>query len=101
MATRLSSTAGADPDQLVRVSGLHKHFPVRGTLRDALRGREAVVKAVDGITFDIRKGEGIGLVGESGCGKTTTGRMLLRLLEPTSGHITFDGDDIGEPQAAI
>lgn len=96
MATRLSRTAGADPDPLVRVDGLHKHFPVRGTLGDALRGRETAVKAVDGITFDIRKGEGIGLVGESGCGKTTTGRMLLRLLEPTSGHITFGGEDIGD-----
>jgi peptide/nickel transport system ATP-binding protein len=70
---------------LLRVEGLTKHFPVRG------RG---LVRAVDGIDFEVAPGETLGLVGESGCGKTTAGRMLVRLLEPTSGRIVFEGRDI-------
>ena len=69
---------------LLSVEGLTKHFPVRGGL----------VKAVDGVDFRVRQGAALGLVGESGCGKTTTGRMLVRLLEPTGGRIVFDGRDI-------
>ncbi|MEU5727246.1 ATP-binding cassette domain-containing protein, partial [Micromonospora sp. NPDC047738] len=63
------------PEALLRVRGLTKHFPVRGAL-----GSRALVRAVDGVDFDVRPGETLGLVGESGCGKTTTGRMLVRLL---------------------
>ncbi|MEU8208253.1 dipeptide ABC transporter ATP-binding protein [Micromonospora sp. NPDC049044] len=76
-------------EPLLRVRGLTKHFPVRQGLRAT-----SLVRAVDGLDFDVRPGETLGLVGESGCGKTTTGRMLVRLLEPTSGSIEFAGRDI-------
>jgi oligopeptide/dipeptide ABC transporter ATP-binding protein len=76
---------------LVEVRDLVKHFPVRGGV---LQRTVAMVQAVDGVSFEIRRGETLGLVGESGCGKTTVGRLLLRLIEPTSGTITFDGVDL-------
>ncbi|MDT5123846.1 MAG: peptide/nickel transport system ATP-binding protein [Acidobacteriota bacterium] len=72
--------------ELVRVRGLVKHFPVEGS--------DDVVRAVDGVTFEILEGETLGLVGESGCGKSTVGRCLLRLIEPTAGEIEFDGRDV-------
>ncbi|MCC6432362.1 MAG: ABC transporter ATP-binding protein, partial [Gemmatimonadaceae bacterium] len=76
---------------LLRVQGLTKHFPVR---RGVLQRVTGAVKAVDGVSFDIAPGETLALVGESGCGKTTTGRAVLRLIEPTAGAITFDGVDV-------
>ena len=79
---------GGEP--LLKVEGLVKHFPVRS----GAWGKASVVRAVDGVSFDVRPGETLGLVGESGCGKTTTGRMLVRLLEPTAGKLTFEGQDI-------
>ncbi len=83
------SAASATP--LVEVRDLVKHFAVHGGILQRTIGQ---VQAVDGVSFDIRRGETLGLVGESGCGKTTVGRLLLRLIEPTSGTIRFDGTDI-------
>ena len=76
---------------LLGVEGLRKWYPVRG----GLFGRPAAwVRAVDGVSFEIRKGETFALVGESGCGKTTVGRSVLRLVEPTGGRVRFDGRDV-------
>jgi oligopeptide transport system ATP-binding protein len=82
---------------LVEVRNLVKHFPVKGGV---LQRTVAQVQAVDDVSFDIRRGETLGLVGESGCGKTTVGRLLLRLIEPTSGTIRFDGEDITRVKGA-
>ena len=76
---------------LLEVVDLKMHFPVR---RGLLQRRVGTVKAVDGVSFHLRKGETLGLVGESGCGKTTVGRAILRLLEPTAGGVLFDGRDV-------
>ena len=78
-------------DALLSVRGLEKHFPIT---KGVLRRKVGAVRAVDGIDFEVFKGETLGLVGESGCGKSTTGRLLTRLLEPTGGKVEFDGKDI-------
>ena len=80
-------------DVLVRVEDLRMHFPI---YKGILRRQVGAVKAVDGLSFDIRRGETLGLVGESGCGKSTTGRAILRLYDPTSGHVHIEGKDIAE-----
>jgi oligopeptide/dipeptide ABC transporter ATP-binding protein len=77
-------------DNLIEVRGLKKYFPVGNRL---FGGSGEVARAVDGVSFAIRRGETFGLVGESGCGKTTTGRCILRLIEPTAGEVRFDGRD--------
>jgi len=79
------------PNALVEVRGLKKHFPVRGGFLSRVRGH---VKAVDGVSFWIRRGETLGLVGESGSGKSTTGRAILRLIEPTEGRVFYDGREV-------
>ena len=81
----------APPAPLLQVRGLTKHFPITRGLFGRTVGQ---VRAVDGVSFDVAPGETLGLVGESGCGKTTTGRAVLRLLEPTAGEVRFDGVDV-------
>jgi len=84
-----STTAAAAP--MVQVRGLKMHFPIYAGL---LRRRAGEVKAVDGVSFDIPAGETLGLVGESGCGKSTCGRAMLRLYEPTEGQVIINGHDV-------
>jgi oligopeptide/dipeptide ABC transporter ATP-binding protein len=83
------SAKGGEP--LVEVRDLVKHFPIRQGL---LQRQVGAVRAVDGVSFDVRRGETLGLVGESGCGKSTTARLLLRLMDPTSGSVRFEGEEI-------
>ncbi|MEM9733960.1 MAG: ABC transporter ATP-binding protein [Pseudomonadota bacterium] len=80
-------------ETLLSVDDLKIHFPI---FKGLIRRQVGEVKAVDGVAFDIFKGETLGLVGESGCGKSTTGRAVLRLYDPTAGSVTFDGTDIAE-----
>jgi peptide/nickel transport system ATP-binding protein len=82
---------GNGKSDLIQVKNLVKYFPVRGGILQRLR---AWVQAVDDVSFTIRQGETVGLVGESGCGKTTVGRSMLRLLEPTSGSVTFEDTEV-------
>ncbi len=89
--TRIGKTAAADQSELVVVKNLVKYFPVHGGLMHRVK---AWVQAVDDVSFVVKEGETLGLVGESGCGKTTVGRSMLRLIEPTSGEVNFDGQNV-------
>ncbi|MFF8991704.1 ABC transporter ATP-binding protein [Streptomyces sp. NPDC014983] len=85
------ASAPDEREVLLKVENLTKHFPIR---KGILRRQVGAVKAVDGIDFEVRKGETLGVVGESGCGKSTMGRVITRLQDPTGGRITFEGRDI-------
>lgn len=92
-----ASTTETDPelddDIVISVRDLAKHFPIQKGLLNRTVGH---VRAVDGISFDLKRGSTVSLVGESGCGKTTTGRLVLRLLEPTRGTVEFEGRDLAD-----
>ncbi|HNQ93092.1 MAG TPA: dipeptide ABC transporter ATP-binding protein [Anaerolineales bacterium] len=81
----------ADSNVLIRVDNLVKHFPI---MRGLFQKQVGAVRAVDGVSFEVKRGETLGLVGESGCGKSTTGRAVLQLYRPTSGSVHFDGADL-------
>jgi oligopeptide/dipeptide ABC transporter ATP-binding protein len=83
---------------LIEVRDLVKEFPIKGSY--LVRRQLGAVHAVDGISFDVRRGETFGIVGESGCGKSTTARLLMRLLQPTSGSVRFDGREIADLKAS-
>ncbi len=99
-STRTAATNGRAPGErpLLSVSALKKHFPILGGI---LRHNIGTVYAVDGVDFDVYKGETFSLVGESGCGKTTLGRTVLRLSPPTSGTVVFDGQDLGKLPGSV
>ena len=97
MTTPTNTVATKKPDVLVSVNDAKLHYAVGGAFA-AMRGKSTVVKAVDGVSFDIRRGESVGLLGESGCGKTSMGRLLLKLEDITGGSIHFDGEDLGKVQ---
>jgi oligopeptide transport system ATP-binding protein len=85
-----------DATNIVEVDDLKVHFPIRSGIFQTTKG---TVKAVDGVTFEVRRGETLGLVGESGCGKSTIGRAMIRLREPTAGSVRFDGVDLAKLKA--
>ncbi len=89
---RPAPAAGSDGGNLLEVKDLQMHFPIRQGI--VFQRQVGSVRAVDGLDFAVKAGESLGLVGESGCGKSTTGRLVTRLLEPTAGQIHFDGEDI-------
>ncbi len=86
------------PSPVIAVEDIRKHFAVGSPIAAAMRRKSVVVKAIDGVNFTLNKGESVGLLGESGCGKTTMGRMLLKLDEPSEGRILFEGDDLATMQ---
>ena len=95
-ASLTQDEARTDPapgETIMEVRDLVKHFPIRAGL---LQRQVGAVRAVDGISFDVKRGETLGLVGESGCGKSTTARLLLRLMDPTSGSIKYRGEEIAD-----
>src|SRR5262249_25719086 len=85
------TNGAANGDEILRVEHLKKYFKIGGGL---LGGKAITIHAVDDVSFSVRRGETFGLVGESGCGKTTLGQTIVRLYDPTSGNIIFNGTDI-------
>lgn len=94
----VSQDIGGPAQPLLSVRGLVKHFPLKGK---RVGGARAVVRAVDGIDFEVRKGETLGVVGESGCGKSTTARLLMHLIDPGAGEIVFDGRTVGSHELPL
>lgn len=86
----MQSEAKRSATPMIQMNNLVKHFPIKGSILE----KKSYVKAVNHLTFHINEGETYGLVGESGCGKSTTGRLVLRLIEPTSGNVLYNGEDI-------
>src|SRR5215216_1550377 len=91
-ATQTSTWAAGSKEAIVRVNGLKKYFPITAGL--IFQRQVGNVKAVDDVSFNIYKGETLGLVGESGCGKSTTGRTVLQLYKPTEGSVVFEGQEL-------
>ncbi|MBC7871729.1 MAG: dipeptide ABC transporter ATP-binding protein [Chitinophagaceae bacterium] len=91
-ATTKTKTNEKGQEVILSVSGLKKHFPITSGL--IIQRQVGAVKAVDGVSFDVYKGETLGLVGESGCGKSTTGRTVLQLYRPTEGSVVFEGEEL-------
>lgn len=94
------SAVGGDGEPKLRLEGVQKHFPATESLVGRLlaRGQAEPVRAVDGVTLSVARGEALGLAGESGCGKTTLGKTILRLHDPTAGRIVFDGRDVTDAE---
>jgi len=88
----------ADGRQILEIVGLEKLFPIRSGM---LGGTKAVVRAVDGVSFSLDRGDTLGIVGESGCGKSTTARLIMNLIEPTAGAIRFDGKVVGSAELPL
>jgi peptide/nickel transport system ATP-binding protein len=89
---------GGPAQPLLIVKDLVRHFHLKKNLAETFTRKGKVVRAVDGVSFRVMKGETLGVVGESGCGKSTTARILLRLIEPTAGELIFDGEVVGSPR---
>src|SRR4051812_20522532 len=96
-ASEAQSTQPSRGDSIMEIDRLVKHFPIRAGF---FQRQVGAVKAVDGVSFDVKRGETLGLVGESGCGKSTTARLLLRLMDPTGGSIRFEGREIANLKGA-
>src|SRR3954470_15086787 len=88
----MTASTGAQDDVLLRVTDVKKYFPVQST--SLFRRSKDVVHAVDGVSLEVRRGETLGLVGETGCGKSTLARCIMRLYDTTAGRIEFEGRDI-------
>lgn len=86
-------------EYILEVDNLQKWFPIKRSITEVLKGEQRYVKAVDGVSFKIKRGEIFGLIGESGCGKTTTGKLVMKLLEPTGGKMLFEEKDVTHLQA--